>query len=90
MEEDLMYILLDVKTGGVYAVNSETIDEKVVQIFVDKDDAVRYHMMLEESDNFSRELEITEVEEEIVKENCVSHGYAYTIISPNDFVIPPV
>ena len=88
--EDPMYILLDVKTGGVYAVNHDKLDEKVVQIFVDKDDAVRYHMMLEESDNFSRELEITEVEEDLVKENCVNHGYAYTIISPNDFVIPPV
>ena len=85
-----MFILLDVKTGGVYAVNDETLSEKVVQIFVDRDDAVRYHMMLEESDNFTRTLEIAEVEEDLVKENCVNHGYAYAIISPNDFVIPPV
>ena len=83
-----MYILLDCRTGGVYAVQDETREEKVVQIFVDRDDAVRYHMMLEESDKFSRKLEIAEVEEDLVKENCVNHGYAYSVISPNDFVIP--
>jgi|TARA_B100000003_G_scaffold13422_1_gene11153 glutamate mutase epsilon subunit len=85
-----MYILLDCRTGGVYAVQDETREEKVVQIFVDRDDAVRYHMMLEESDKFSRKLEIAEVEEDLVKENCVNHGYAYSVISPNDFVIPPL
>ena len=42
--QHLMYILLDCRTGGVYAVQDETREEKVVQIFIDRDDAVRYHI----------------------------------------------
>ena len=38
-----MYVLTDKATGGVYAVTDDEKDEKVVQIFVDKDDALRYY-----------------------------------------------
>ena len=41
-----MFILLDKKTGGVYAVNDND-GGKVVQIFVDKDDADRYYGLLQ-------------------------------------------
>jgi len=30
-----------------------------------------------------------EIKEEQVKENCTMHGYAFSFISPDDFVIPP-
>ena len=42
-----MFVLLDKRTGGVYAVTDESVPQKVVQIFVDKDDADRYYQMLE-------------------------------------------
>ena len=64
-----MYILLDDKTGGIYAVNNDDTGVKTVQIFVDKEDAERYNLMLEAVD-FSRRLEITEVELELVVQNC--------------------
>ena len=84
-----MFVLLDKKTGGVYAINDDDTDDKIVQIFVDKDDASRYHMMLEEA-NYRRKLEITEVERDVVVANCLAHGYLYAIITPDDFVIPPL
>jgi len=84
-----MFVLLDKKTGGVYAINDDETNDKVVQIFVDIDDASRYHMMLEEAE-YKRKLEVTEVERDVVVANCLAHGYSYAIITPDDFVIPPL
>ena len=63
-----MFVLLDKKTGGVYAVRDDDHTERVVQIFLDKDDAVRYYQMLK-ADNYPRRLSVQEIEEEQVKEN---------------------
>ena len=83
-----MYVLVDKKSGGVYAVRDDGIDESVVQIFEDQDDAERYHGYLI-ADDYKRKLEVLEVEEEVVKENCNQFGYNYTVIRPNDIVFPP-
>lgn len=83
-----MYILVDKKTGGVYAVKDETIEERVVQLFCEEDDAERYHGYLIAND-YKRELSVMEVEEEAVKENCASFGYQYTIIKHDQIVLPP-
>ena len=83
-----MFVLLDKKTGGVYAVRDDDHTERVVQIFLDKDDAVRYYQMLR-ADNYPRKLAVQEIEEDQVKENCTMHVYAFSFISPDDFVIPP-
>ena len=84
-----MFILLDSETGGVYAIHNEETRKKTVQIFVDKEDAERYNLMLEAVD-FSRRLEITEVELELVVQNCQVHEYDYVIINPDDVVVPPL
>ena len=83
-----MFVLLDKKTGGVYAVRDDDHTERVVQIFLDKDDAVRYYQMLR-ADNYPRKLAVQEIEEDQLKEHCTMHGYAFSFISPDDFVIPP-
>ena len=83
-----MFVLTDKATGGVYAVTDDEKDEKVVQIFVDKDDAIRYYRQLEALD-YNRPLLILELDEEQVRQNCVNHGYMYCIITPNDLVTPP-
>ena len=44
-------------------------------------------MMLEE-DGFP-EMNILEVEDEVLLKTCEMHEYQYTIITKNDFVIPP-
>ena len=83
-----MYVLVDKRSGGVYAVNDDTIKERVVQIFDVQDDADRYHQHLI-ADNYSRELMVKEIHEEDVKRNCGQFGYHYTIIQPDDIVFPP-
>lgn len=83
-----MFVLVDKQSGGVYAVRDDTIDEKVVQLFQQEDDAERYYGYLVAQD-YHRKLEVLEVDEETVKENCNSYGYQYTVITPNDIVFPP-
>ena len=84
----MMYVLVESDTGGVYAVKDDKSHERIVQIFSLKDDAERYHMMLDNID-FPRDLEVAEVQRKDVISNCRQHGYRYAIITPNDFVIPP-
>ena len=83
-----MFVLVDESSGGVYAVRDDDTIDRVVQICVAKDDATRYYDMLVASD-YSRELTVTEVEEDAVKENCKNYGYKFTVIQPDDFVITP-
>ena len=82
-----MYILTDKLTGGVYAVlNKDQI--KTVQIFEESEDAERYSNLLE-ADGYEDDLDIVEVDISTVAPNCDSYGYFYTVITKNDFVVPP-
>jgi len=83
-----MYILtiLGKETEGAYSVaNNDGTD--ILYIFEEEDDASRYAMMLEESG--SPEMHVIEVDDDAMLEACTMHNYSYTIITPNDIVIPP-
>ena len=71
---------------GAYSVQDEH-GNQILYMFEQEDDACRYAMMLEE-DGFP-ELRVIEVEDEMMITVCESHGYEYTVITPNDIVIPP-
>ena len=83
-----MFILtiLGKETDGAYSVVNEE-GENVLYLFEGEDDASRYAMMLEESG--SPEMNVIEVDDKAMIEACVMHDYSYTIITPNDIVIPP-
>lgn len=83
-----MYILtiLGKETEGAYSVKNE-FDEDIFYLFEDEDDAMRYAMMLEEND--SPEMHVIEIDDDLMIKTCDIHGYRYTIITPNDIVIPP-
>ena len=83
-----MYILTEKSSGGVYAGIDNYDGRKIVQVFEEKDDADRYLMLLESSDYPDR-LEVMEVDPDIVAVNCTKFGYQYTVVTANDFVIPP-
>tara|TARA_B100000131_G_scaffold178864_1_gene172482 strand:+ start:231 stop:503 length:273 start_codon:yes stop_codon:yes gene_type:complete len=72
---------------GAYSVKNEE-GEHVLYLFEHEDDATRYAMMLE--DNDYPEMHVIEVEPEMMIGVCEEHGYGYTIITPNDIVIPPI
>ena len=71
---------------GAYSVANE-IGEKVLYIFEEEDDATRYAMMLE--DEGYPDMTLLEIDEEVLLKTCEQHGYHYTVITPNDIVVPP-
>ena len=72
--------------AGAYSVQNEQ-GEDVLYIFEEEDDAVRYALMLE--DKGYPEMHVIEVEPDMMVDVCEDHGFGYTIITPNDIVIPP-
>jgi hypothetical protein len=83
-----MYILTlkGRETEGAYSVINER-GEKVLYLFVDEDDAIRFAIMLEEDEY--PEMNVIELDDDLVVNMCEMEGYRYTIITPNDIVIPP-
>ena len=82
--------LKDKKDEGAYAVQDRHGD-KVLFLFEQEDDAVRYAMMLEDTDNIhlKKEMDILEVDDDLAIKTCKMHNYKYSVITPDDFVIPP-
>ena len=71
---------------GAYSVTDEDGDQ-ILYLFEQEDDATRFVLMLEDK-NYP-EMTIMEVEDEIMIKTCEVHGYNYTVITPDDIVIPP-
>jgi hypothetical protein len=71
---------------GVYAAVDE-LGNNIVYIFEERDDAVRFAMLLEEDDY--PKMGVVEVEEKVVVKSCEIRDYEYRIFTPNDIVIPP-
>ena len=76
------------KEDGAYAVQDSQGD-KVLFLFEEEDDAERYAMMLEDDDKYKKEMAVKEVHDELAIKTCKMYNYKYTVITPNDFVIPP-
>jgi len=83
-----MYLLTlkDGKDDGAYAVQ-DNHGHKVLFLFEEEDDAERYAMMLYDEED--ADMDIVEVDDELAIKTCKHHSYKYTIITPNDIVIPP-
>jgi hypothetical protein len=83
-----MYIITVVgkEKEGAYSVIDED-GEQVLYIFMEEDDATRYSMQLEELDY--PEMTVLEVDDEVMIKTCEIHDHRYTVITPNDIVIPP-
>ena len=84
-----MYILTVAgkENEGAYSV-PDGYGNRVLYLFEEEDDAERYAMMLEDDQDYP-EMHILEVESDIMIKTCNVHGYNYTVITPNDIVIPP-
>jgi len=71
---------------GAYSVIDED-GEQVLYIFIQEDDATRYSMQLEELGY--PKMTVLEVDDEVMIKTCEMHDHCYTVITPNDIVIPP-
>jgi hypothetical protein len=74
------------KDDGAYAVQ-DNHGHKVLFLFEEEDDAVRYAMMLEDQED--QVMDVVEVDDELALKTCKMHAYKYAVITPDDFVIPP-
>ena len=78
--------LKDKKDDGAYAVQNR-YGEKVLFLFEDEDDALRYALMLEDQEE--QEMDVIEVDDELAIKTCKMYNYKYAVVTPDDIVIPP-
>ena len=85
-----MYLLTitERQDNGAYAVLNR-YGEKVLFMFEEEDDAERYAMMLEDDEKYQKQMSVIEVDDELAIKTCRMYNYKYTVITPDDFVIPP-
>ena len=69
-----------------YAVKGDKSD-KMVYMFLDKDDALRYAGLLE-ADDFP-DMSVVEVDDREIIQACVTSGNEYYVVTPDDIVVPP-
>ena len=83
-----MFILTlkDKKEQGAYAVQ-DGYGNHVLFLFEEEDDAERYAMMLENEED--KEMDLVEVDDALALRTWKMYNYKYSIITPNDIVIPP-
>jgi len=83
-----MFILTlkDKKNQGAYAVQ-DSFGNHVLFLFEEEDDAERYAMMLEDQDD--KQMDLVEIDDAVALHTCKMYNYKYSIITPNDIVIPP-
>ena len=71
---------------GVYSVFDEA-ENRVIPIFLANEDAERYLMMMEEEEY--PPMQVVEMEDHVIIGACQDRGQKFSIITPDDFIIPP-
>ena len=87
----MMYLLTlnSRKDDGAYAIQDSDGD-KVLFLFEEEDDALRYAMMLEDVlESQDKNMQVIEVEDDLAIKTCSMYNYKYAVITPDDLVIPP-
>ena len=72
---------------GIYSVFDKQ-DDRIVPLFEQADDALRYVMQLSE-DEGNPDLQIMNVQPDQIIQACRMQGQKYSIISADDFIVPP-
>ena len=83
-----MYLLTlnEKQDNGAYAVLIR-YGEKVLFMFEEEDDAERYAMMLDDTED--SKMNVIEIDDSLAILTCKKYNYKYAVITPNDIVIPP-
>jgi len=83
----MFVITLKDNPQGIYSV-FDAKEQRIVPIFIEEDDADRYVIQLE-SDEENPELEVVETEPEQIIYACRAQGQKFSIISGDEFIVPP-
>ena len=73
---------------GVYSVFDEA-ENRVIPIFLANDDAERYLMMMNQEADEYPPMQVVEMEDHVIIGACQDRGQKFSIITPDDFLIPP-
>ncbi len=86
----MFLITLKDQPDGVYSLISEE-GEHVIFFFEEEDDADRYLMQLEQHDDHQDlpQMTVVEVDIDIASKVCEDKGYHYTVVTPDDVIVPP-
>ena len=83
-----MFVLtLANQPDGVYSVYDEE-DKRVIPIFQLEDDVDRYLLQLQENVTYPK-MEVVEMEDHVIIDACQQRGQPFTVITPDDLLIPP-
>jgi hypothetical protein len=84
----MMFIItLEDHPDGVFSVFDDA-EDRVIPIWTDIDDAERYLMMMEEDDDYPP-MQVVEMEDHVIIGACQERAQKFSIITPDDFLIPP-
>jgi hypothetical protein len=83
----MFIVTLENHPDGVYSVFDEDAD-RVIPIFEEEDDADRYLMMLEVDSGYPP-MQTLEIDDHAIITACQERGHKFSIITPDDFLIPP-
>ena len=83
----MFIVTLENHPEGVYSVFDDA-ENRVIPIFQEEEDADRYLMMLEQDADYPP-MQIVEMEDYAIIEACTTRGQKFSIITPDDFLIPP-
>ena len=70
---------------GVFSLHDD--ENRVIPIWTEVDDANRYLMMIQEEDY--PDMQVVEMEDHVIIGACQDRGQRFSIITPDDFLIPP-
>ena len=82
-----MFILtIEDHPEGVFSLHDDD-ENRIVPIWTKNDDAQRYLMMIQEEDY--PDMQVVEMEDHVIIGACQDRGHRFSIITPDDFLIPP-
>ena len=82
-----MFILtIEDHPEGVFSLHDDD-ENRIVPIWTKNDDAQRYLMMIQEEDY--PPMQVVEMEDHVIIGACQDRGPRFSIITPDDFLIPP-
>ena len=85
-----MYILTlspDGEEGAFTVVDDD--GEEMIYLFEEKDDATRFAIQLEATEEDDVSVDVVEVDDEMIIKVCEFNETNYSIITKNDIVTPP-
>ena len=84
----MFIVTLEDKPEALYSIFGEK-DERVIPLFLEHDDAERYLLMLDEAEDYP-EMQVIEMEDHVIIGACQERGQLFTIVSPDDLLVPPI